>query len=146
MMSPLLLRTNLPQMFAVYDIQAFQNISKDFQGNILGGAILVYNHYSEHPVCSLTKRKTPPPVFSGETFENGWFWTASEQSKRKISMKTFLAESFQRILLFETLKVWVFSKAISSNFLDPPQEVFLTVTTPKNQTNGTTSSRVEPST
>ena len=98
MRSPLLLRTNLPQLFAVYDIQAFQNISKDFQENILGGAILVYNHYSEQPVCNLTKRRTPPPVFSGEIFENGWFWTASEQSKRKISMKTFLVESFQYII------------------------------------------------
>ena len=36
-----------------------------------------------------------------------------------------------QILLFRTLKVWVFSKSISSNFLDPPQEVFLIVTTTK---------------
>ena len=35
------------------------------------------------------------------------------------------------ILPFGTLKVLVFSKAISSNLLDPPQEVFLTVTTTK---------------
>ena len=34
-------------------------------------------------------------------------------------------------LAIRRLKVWVFSKAISSNFLDPPQEVFLIVTTTK---------------
>ena len=34
-------------------------------------------------------------------------------------------------LVIQRLKVWVFSKAISSNFLDPPQEVFLIVTTTK---------------
>ena len=94
-MSPLLLRTNLPQTFTIYDISALQNLSEDFQENILGEAILVYNRYSEQPVCNLTKRRTPPPVFSGEIFENGWLWTAaSEQSKRKISKKTFLVESF----------------------------------------------------
>ena len=92
--SPLLLRTNLPQIFTIY-IQAFRNLSEDFQENFLGGGILVYNRYSEQTVRNLTKRRTPPPVFSGEIFENGWFWTASEQSKRKISMKTFLVESFQ---------------------------------------------------
>ena len=94
-MSPLLLRTNLPQTFTIYDISALQNLSEDFQENILGEAILVYNRYSEQPVCNLTKRRTPPPVFSGEIFENGWLWTAaSEQSKRKISKNTFLVESF----------------------------------------------------
>ena len=94
-MSPLLLRTNLPQTFTIYDISALQNLSEDFQENILGEAILVYNRYSEQPVCNLTKRRTPPPVFSGETFENGWLWTAaSEQPKRKISKKTFLVASF----------------------------------------------------
>ena len=92
-MSPLLLRTNLHQLFTVYDIQALQNLSEDFQENIIGGAILVDNRYSKQPVCNLTKRRTPPPVFSGEIFENGWLWTsASEQSKRKISKKTFLVE------------------------------------------------------
>ena len=92
-MSPLLLRTNLHQVFTVYDIQALQNLSEDFQENIIGGAILVDNRYSEQPVCNSTKRRTPPPVFSGEIFENGWLWTAaSEQSKRKISKKTFLVE------------------------------------------------------
>ena len=56
--------------------------TKDFQENILGGTILVYNRYSEQPVCNLTKRKTLQPVFSGEIFENGWLWTAaSEQFK-----------------------------------------------------------------
>ena len=94
-MSPLLLRTYLPQIFTIYDIYALRNLSEDFQENILGGAILVYNRYSERTVCNLTKRKTPPPVFSGEIFKNGWLWTAAfEQSKRKISKKTFLVESF----------------------------------------------------
>ena len=84
-MSPLLLRTNLPQTFTIYDISALQNLSEDFQENILVEAILVYNRYSEQPVCNLTKRRTPPAVFSGETFENEWLWTAaSEQFKRKI--------------------------------------------------------------
>ena len=69
-MSPLLLRTNLPQTFTIYDISALQNLSEDFQENILGEAILVYNRYSEQPVCNLTKRRTPPTVFSAETFEN----------------------------------------------------------------------------
>ena len=36
------------------------------------GIILVYNRYSEQPLCNLTKRSTLPPVFSGEIFENGW--------------------------------------------------------------------------
>ena len=70
-MSRLLLRTNLPQISTVYDIWALRNLSEDFQVNILGGAILVYNRYSEQPVCNLTKRRTLPPVFSGEIFENG---------------------------------------------------------------------------
>ena len=43
-----------------------------FQKNILGGAILVYNRYSEESVCNLTKRRTLPPFFSGEIFKNGW--------------------------------------------------------------------------
>ena len=43
-----------------------------FQKNILGGAILVYNRYSEESVCNLTKRRTLPPLFSGEIFKNGW--------------------------------------------------------------------------
>ena len=59
--------------------------AEDFQENILGGVILVilvYNRYSEQPVCNLTKRRTLPPAFSGETFENGWLWAdASEKSK-----------------------------------------------------------------
>ena len=55
---------------------------EDFQENIPGGVILVYNRYSEQPVCTLIKRRILPPVFSGEIFENGWLWTAaSEQSK-----------------------------------------------------------------
>ena len=94
-MSPLLLRTNLPQIFTIYDIQAIRNLSEDFLENVLGGDILVYNRYSEQTVRNLTKKRTPPPVFSGEVFENGWLWTAaSEQPKWKISKNTFLVESF----------------------------------------------------
>ena len=55
------------------------------------GAILVYNCYSEQPVCNFTKRRTQPPVFFGEIFENALLWAAaSKQSKRRISKKTFL--------------------------------------------------------
>ena len=55
-----------------------KKLLEDFQEDILGGAILVYNRYSEQSVCNLTKRRTLPPLFS----ENGWLWTdASEQSK-----------------------------------------------------------------
>ena len=56
--------------------------AEDFHENILGGAILVYNRYSEQSVCNLTKRRTLPQVFSGVIFENRWLLTAaSEQSK-----------------------------------------------------------------
>ena len=56
--------------------------AEDFQENILGGVILVYNRYSEQSACNLINKKTLPPVFSGNIFENGWLWTAaSEQSK-----------------------------------------------------------------
>ena len=71
-MSTLLLRTNLLQIFTIFDIQVLQNLSEDFQESILGEAILVYNRYSQQPVCNLTKRRTPPPVFYGESFQIGW--------------------------------------------------------------------------
>ena len=71
-MSPWQLKINVSQVFTIYDdIQALQKLAEDFQENILGGASLVYNHYSEQPVCNLTKRMTLPPVFPGENFENG---------------------------------------------------------------------------
>ena len=57
--------------------KSFQKISKE---NICGGAILVYNRYSGQPVCNLTKRRTPPTVFSGKIFENGWLLTAALNS------------------------------------------------------------------
>ena len=64
------------------DEEALRELSKDSQENILGGVILVYNRYFEQPVCNLTKRRTLPPVFSGEIFENRWLWAAaSEQFK-----------------------------------------------------------------
>ena len=69
--------------------------AEDFQENILGGVILVYDCYSEQSACNLSKRGTLPPVFPEEIFENGSLWTAGfEQSKQKISKKTFLVESF----------------------------------------------------
>ena len=71
-----------------------------FPRNILGGVILVYNRYSEQSVYNLTRWMTLPPLFFGEIFENVWLRiVASEQSKRKISMKTFLLESFQYIIV-----------------------------------------------
>ena len=42
-MSPLPLRINLPQIFAIYNIQALRKLSEDFQENSVGGVILVYN-------------------------------------------------------------------------------------------------------
>ena len=70
---------------------------EDFQENILGEVILVYNRYFEQSVYSLTKRRALPPKLSGETFENGWLWAAaSVQSKiaicnviRFLTIKTF---------------------------------------------------------
>ena len=57
-----------------------QKLLEDFQENILGGVIVVYNQYSEQSVCNLNERRTLPPVISGDIFENGWLWkTASEQ-------------------------------------------------------------------
>ena len=53
--------------------------AEDLQESILGGAILVYNRYSELSVCNLTKKRTLTLVFSGEIFENGWLWTATSK-------------------------------------------------------------------
>ena len=47
-----LLRINSPQIFTIYNIWALRKISEDFQEHILGGVILVYNHYSEQSVCN----------------------------------------------------------------------------------------------
>ena len=52
---------------------------EDFQENILGGVILIYNCYSEQSVCNLTKRMTLSPVFPGEIFEYEWLWTANSE-------------------------------------------------------------------
>ena len=46
-MSPLLLKINLPQIFTIYDTEALEKLSEDFQENILGGVTLVYIRYSE---------------------------------------------------------------------------------------------------
>ena len=70
-MLTLLLRINSPQIFTIYNIQALRKLSEDFQENILGGVILVYDRYSEQSVCNLTKRRTLTPEFSGEMFKNG---------------------------------------------------------------------------
>ena len=45
---------------------------KDFHENILCGVVLVYHGYSEQSVCHLTKRRTLPPLLSGEIFKTGW--------------------------------------------------------------------------
>ena len=97
-MAPLLLRTNLPQIFTIYDIQALRNLSENFQENILREAILVYNRYSQQPVCNLTKRRTSPPVFSGETFENGWLLDGS--------FGTVQAKNFQENILGGVILVY----------------------------------------
>ena len=62
----LLLRINSPKIFTIYNILALQKISEDFEENILGGVILVYDRYSEQSVCNLTKRRALTPNFSGE--------------------------------------------------------------------------------
>ena len=70
----------------------FQKISKK---KINDRVALVCNRYSAQLVCNLTESRTLPMVLSGEIFENGLLWTAaSKQSKRKISKKAFLVESF----------------------------------------------------
>ena len=72
-----------------------QSKQKILKENFLDGVILVYNRYSEQQTWNLTKRKTVPPAFFRDIFHNGWLWTAaSEQSKQKISKKTFLVELF----------------------------------------------------
>ena len=45
-MSPLLLRIYLPQLFTIYNIWALRKLSEDFQEDVLGGVILLYNRYS----------------------------------------------------------------------------------------------------
>ena len=75
MMSPLLLRTNLPQTFTIYDIQALRNLSEDFQED--------FSLYFDQ------KKHSSTAIF----WRNIKKWMA--QSKRKISKKTFLVESFQ---------------------------------------------------
>ena len=46
--------------------------AEDFQEHNLGGVILVYYCYSEQSVLNLTKRRTLPPLFSAEIFNNVW--------------------------------------------------------------------------
>ena len=73
---------------------------EDFQENILTAVILVYNRYSEQPVCDLTKRRTLPSVFSGDTFEmDGCEQLFLKQSKRKISKRTFLVDPFWYLIV-----------------------------------------------
>ena len=45
-MSPLLLRINLPHVFTIYIIWALRKLWEDFQEDVLGGVILLYNRYS----------------------------------------------------------------------------------------------------
>ena len=69
--------------------------SKDFQENILSGVILVYNRYSKEPFVIWPEKRLYYWCFNREILEDGWLWTAtSEQSKQKISKKTFLARTF----------------------------------------------------
>ena len=80
-MLTLLLRINSPHIFTVYIIYALRKVSENFQENIIGGVLLVYDRYSEQSLYNLTKRRTVTPEFSGEMFKNGWLWcmAASEQ-------------------------------------------------------------------
>ena len=118
--------------------------------NILGGVILVYNRYSKQSVCNLTKRRT---FCQQEILENRCLLTSSYAPRNvdcipriKIKHIFFKNNFFQSaiiewnklVLLFGTLKVRVFSKSISWNFLDPPREVFLIATTQRNKTNDST--------
>ena len=50
-MSPLLLRINLPQIFTIYDTEALEKLSEDFQENILGGVTLyIFATLNSHSV------------------------------------------------------------------------------------------------
>ena len=62
-----------------------RNLSEDFQENILDGAILVYNRYSEQSVYNLTKRRTLTPSFSGEIFKYRWHEDSSGRFPRQHS-------------------------------------------------------------
>ena len=74
-------------------------LSEDFQENILGGVILVYNRYFEQSVCNLTKRSTLSTVFSGEIFRNRWLSTAnSEQSACNVIQFLTIEISFSVLL------------------------------------------------
>ena len=75
----------------------------------------------------MTKRRTLPPVFSGEIFENGWLWTAaSEQSKifacnviRFLTIK-FLSALFHNVTLnvnVEFLKI-VYKTSVTMRSLE----------------------------
>ena len=68
---PVLLRMNLPQIFAIYDIWALRELSENFKENILGTFILAFNCYSEQSGFNLTRTRILQPVFSGEMFGNG---------------------------------------------------------------------------
>ena len=75
-----------------------RKLSEDFQENILGGVILVYDRYSEQSVCNLTKRRTLTPEFSEEIFKNGWLWTAaSEQCEIYCNSRTFITSDLTLI-------------------------------------------------
>ena len=70
-MLTLLLRINSPHIFTVYIIYALRKVSENFQENIIGGVLLVYDRYSEQLLYNLTKRRTVTPECSGEMFKNG---------------------------------------------------------------------------
>ena len=78
-MLTLQLSINSPQIFAIYNIYALRKLLEDFQENIFGEVILVYDRYSEQSDCNLTKRSNLTSKFSGEIFKNGWLWTAASK-------------------------------------------------------------------
>ena len=96
-MSSLLLRIYLSQIFTISDIWAFRKLSIDFQENFLCRVILK-NRYSEQSLCNLAKRRTLPPVFSGEIFENGWLWTAAFEESEIAAFN---------VILFLTMKIYL---------------------------------------
>ena len=103
---------------------------------------LVYNRYSEQSVCNLTKKG----LYHQEIFENGWLLTFSYATRNvdcipliKIKHNFFKNNFFPSAIIewnrldpairnAESLDIF---KINILKFLDPPQEVFLIVTTTK---------------
>ena len=58
--------------------------AENFQENILGGVILVYNRYSEQSVCNLTKRRTLPPWNFQENILGGVILVYNRYSEQSV--------------------------------------------------------------